>query len=171
MTVSIDVKGVPEMLRTLGKIDPQLRKEAAGRFRSIGAQLRTEARAEIPIQALSGWRESATARPARGPGLWARGRLKWTAADVRKGIKARFRTSKHPNLIPLVWLQQTSPAGSVYEIAGRRSASGMAARISSRHGTPSRAVWRVVDRNRATIETAVAASVSAMMETIDREAR
>lgn len=174
MSVSVDVTGVPETLRALGRIDPELRKAAVREFRSIGNELRREARASIPATpAVSGWRTTRTRRPENGPGVWTVGRLAYRPGKVRSGITVRFSARSAPGRpIRLVTLRNANAAGAILEIAGRRRSNRLS-RALDESGWPKagRVAWRTVDRNRARIDAGVRTAVDNMTATLNAALR
>lgn len=174
MTLHVDVTGIPETLRALGKIDPELRKEAVRRFRAIGNDLRRETRASIPGKpALTGWRPTRYRRPENGPGLWTVGRLAYRPGKVRGGISVRFTTRSAPGRpIRLVTLRNANAAGAVLEIAGRRRRNRLSASLDEAGWPdPGRVAWRTVDRNREKIDRGVRDAVDEMERTLNSALR
>jgi hypothetical protein len=133
VSVATHVDGVREVLRELRKFDKKLVYKSQNRLKRAGAPILTEGRRLIAAGAastvyqggsgsapLSGWRSS--------------GRLGWNTAKAQKGLTIAYSGSydKRSNTWPIMRVQQKSPAGMLYDWAGRSGryigASGRPAR-------------------------------------------
>lgn len=153
--VQASTEGIPEMIRTLKQIDPELRKEAAREVRSIGKSVAADAKAQIFGVPLSGWAH--------------KGRTGFEPASVRRGISARikFTAKKTQNEIPLMTLVQKDAAGQIFDMAGRKNGSSQFVR--SLPGSASRYMWPTVERNLPRVEAALLEAANKMAETINRQ--
>ena len=146
----IEVNGLAEALRTLQKIDPELRKEVVRGMKRAASPIENAARSVIPA-----------AKPLTN---WYNWRGGWDQAQVRKGVKVAFRGGRvrgeERDVFPLLTLRQTNAAGAIYDIAGRsfpgRGSEGAArgrAMVDKlgQDGRPSRYMWPAVERNMTTV--------------------
>jgi hypothetical protein len=161
--------GVPEVLgyrdtmKALQKLDPALRRETVKEIRKAMAPLQAKARALTPATApLSGM---------------VRGRLAYSS-KARSGVRIRVggRARRNAKSWPLASLVQVDPAGSVFDMAGRRSTGStpqgqaLIRGLNARHGTASRAMWRVMDNGGADdVRRNVLAAVKNASEQVNRE--
>lgn len=165
--LDIDVAGVAESLRELGRIDPLLRKEAVTVLRDSLEPLAAAARQYVPaFTPLSG--------------LEHRGRLQWSTSRVRAGIRAKVSTkTTRSGMIPLASISQTNPAGAMWDMAGKRTAGNqdgttgerMVFWMAARTGAPSRAMWRPVAQYRQLTESAVRDAARTIEDMLNAELR
>ena len=156
----IVLSGIKETLDSLKEFD----KDAVKRFNKvINDELRGAERdakgliSEEPP--MSGWRK---ADAAKGRTRGGKGWPGWNAGETKSGItktkaqgKARgdYTTSAGA-------LLNKSAAGSIFEVAGRKTAAGFGGgsgaqflrTLGNRFGKASRVVWRVVDKDKDKIE-------------------
>lgn len=158
------VENIPEMIRLLRQIDPELRKEAAKRIRAIGRTVAADAKAQIGDVPLSGWQHQ--------------GRTGFIPSRVRQGIsvKTKFTAKRTQNEIPLMTLRQRSPAGEILDYAGRRSSgdtpqgAAMIRNLNARRGRPSRYMWPTMERNIGRVTSELEAAAADMARTINERA-
>ena len=143
----VTLYGYNEFKKILKEVDPDLRKEMDREIRSFITPVSTLAKSLVPQTVMRNWRKPTRASSSR----WAeRG---WDQAEVVKGIRVRQggKRSKGAATSSAWKIQNTSPAGAIYETAGRRSAgegiAGQAfvAAITLRGGRASRLIWRAWD--------------------------
>lgn len=153
MNVDVTVRGIPQALRELKKVDPQLRRQIPDRFKTAATPVLTEARRLVPDRPTSGW----------GQG----GRLGWKPSVVRRSISLRFRATRGRRRTPgdftvLALSSGKSPALQIYDMAGRkgrtRSPQGEAlvAALNQR-ARASRVMWEAVERKEPYIRDEIAA--------------
>ena len=164
--VTVTVDGVPDVIRALGQIQPELRKAATARLKTAAEPVASAARGLIPDRPLSGWR----------PG----GRTGWQASRVRRSVTIKFRSSarrweRSEDTFVLLRLNMGSAAGSIFDMAGRRSAGAtasgqaMIAALNRKHGTASRAMWRAAESQLSTVQAGVIAAIDDVAATLNRE--
>lgn len=164
--------GIKETLDALKEFD----KDAVKRFNKVInselASAETSARTIVSRvnnsqgtgTPMSGWRQNNATKPSstRGGAGWPG----WNPAEVAAGIvKSRVQGRVRGDYTTSAGaLRNKSAAGAIFEVAGRKS-KGTADRTSSaqflrnlsaRFGKASRAIWSVVDKDRARIEKNVA---------------
>lgn len=160
-SVRADIENIPDMIRTLRQIDPELRKEAAREIRAIGRSVAADAKAQIPEAPLSGWSHA--------------GRTGFRPAEVRRGVtaKVKFSAKRTRDTIPLLTLHQKSAAGEIFDMAGRKSSGdtaqgrAMIRALNSRSGRASRYMWPTVERNLPRVERSLAEAAAKMARTIN----
>ena len=158
------LNGVKETLTALKDFD----KDAVKRFNKV---INTElAGAERDAKGLisedppmSGWRKADAAKGrTRGGAGWPG----WNASEIQsKIIKTKAKGKVRGDYTTSAGaLLNKSAAGSIFEVAGRKTKSSMAGgssaqflrTLGNRFGAASRVVWRVVDKDKARIEQNVA---------------
>ncbi len=158
------LNGVKETLAALKDFD----KDAVKRFNKVinselsGAE--RDAKGLISQDPpMSGWRKTDAAKGrTRGGAGWPG----WNAAEIQSKIaktkaKGKVRGDYTTSAGALL---NKSAAGSIFEVAGRKTKSSMAGgssaqflrTLGNRFGKASRVVWRVVDKDKARIEQNVA---------------
>lgn len=164
--------GIKETLDALKEFD----KDAVKRFNKVInselASAETSARTIVSRvnnsqgtgTPMSGWRQNNATRPSstRGGAGWPG----WNPAEVAAGIvKSRVQGRVRGDYTTSAGaLRNKSAAGAIFEVAGRntkgsadRTSSAQFLRnLSARFGKASRAIWSVVDKDRARIEKNVA---------------
>lgn len=161
------IDGVPEVLRILRRLEPDIRKEAPKRLKAAAAPLLGEARGMVPpAPPMSGW----------SPG----GRIGWKTSAIRRSIVIRFRGSaKRPGDFVLLKLYSKSPALSVYDFAedarrkGRsgkrnnpRSSEAFVRNLNKGGGKPSRVMWRAAERQLPAVQR----EVTSVLKDLERQA-
>jgi hypothetical protein len=163
--MTITIENVPATLRLLKKIDPDLRKKVPDEIKAYAQPLVNEAKGLLPgSPPLSGL---------------ARGRFRYRAGTVRNGVRLQFKGTRPKNSPmnswPVLRLRQTTAAGSVYDMAGRKSSgrtiSGqiMVRELNSRHGKASRSIWPAVEKHADEIEKGIEKIFDDYAKIINRE--
>ncbi len=120
----VEVKGVKELHAALNRFDPDLKKEWDKQMRAAMLPIRDAARGFVPDTpvGLSGWTHR---RKFATTGLY-RPFPRFSAAKVRAGIiyRAGANTANKNGFQSLFYVANTSPAGAIYETAGRKSPFG-----------------------------------------------
>lgn len=113
------VKGAVELRKALREFTPDLAKETQKEIAAILKPITQKARGFIPSNApLSGWAKS-------GGGAWGTDRI-WSSSKAKRGIGYKTTPSR-PNRSgwrSLARIVNASPAGSIYETAGRLNPYG-----------------------------------------------
>ena len=154
--------GVEQTLKDLKKFD----KDAVSKFtKTINKALalaKTEAKSYIPDEPpLSGWSRTPSANPRKSVRN-GRGFPAWEPGLMRAGVvasRAQGKARKKDYTTSAGALINKTPAGVIFELAGRKPGGGSTASgtvfkkvLSDRNQPASRVVWRAVDRNRDKIE-------------------
>jgi hypothetical protein len=156
----LQVTGVRETIAILRQVDTELRKETVKAMRVAAQPLQAGARGLTPATPpLSGMARA-------GGSVQAYSRRAVTGITIRYGGKF----SRSSQTWPLLRLQQKDPAGSVFDMAGRRNpSSSLAQNLTSRYGAPSRAMWRAADANLIAVQEGVRRAVDDAAATISRK--
>lgn len=166
VSTSIEVSGVADAIKLLGRINPELKRETVKSMKAAAAPVEESARRLVPdVRPLSGWTS------------WKGG---FDPVKVRRSIKVAFRGSKvrdarDPNKIPLLTLRQKNAAGAIYDMAGRRSSgSNDAGRVfirelTRRGGPASRTMWPGAEDAMPRVVKQVEAAIADMADTLNRE--
>ena len=113
------VKGAVELRKALKEFTPDLAKETQKEIAAILKPITNKARGFVPSTApLSGWAKG-------GSGAWGTDRV-WSSGEAKRGIGYKTTPSK-PNRSgwrSLARIVNASPAGSIYETAGRLNPYG-----------------------------------------------
>ena len=113
-----EVKGAVELRKALRQFTPDLAKETQKELGAILKPITQKARGFIPTTSpLSGWEKA-------GGGAW--GRIAFSSGEAKRGIGYKATPSK-PNrsgFRSLARIVNASPAGSIYETAGRLNPQG-----------------------------------------------
>ena len=160
----LEVNGLADTLKVLRRIDPELRKTTVRRMKLAAKPMQAEAKKLFPdASPLSGW------------GNWRGG---YDGRTVKRNVKVAFKGSKARNsdTIPLLTLRQTSAAGVIFDIAGRKSSGNspsgraMIARLD-RFAPASRVMWPTAERHMPEVVQGVRSAIDDMSEIINQELR
>jgi hypothetical protein len=160
-----EITGIPDMIRALRQIDPELRKEAAREIRILAKPMVASARGRMPVSV-----------PMSG---WTRGRTAFVPSKARTGIKAavRFTPKRGSNEIKLITLKQVNPAGEIFDMAGRAYPGGKDTKggrrgdqfVANLPGRASRVIWPTVERFGPSIQKNLADAAAKMERTINEK--
>ena len=134
---SVTIVGVKETLRDLQKLEPDLAKEIKQDFKRIVDPVVKAARADVKELPLSGF-----ARNWKGGAI-----LPWNQSAVVKSIIARFSNRRRGNSLAVFSVTMKSPAGTIFDIAGRSSSNRLASALDQLHGRASRLMWPTYERH------------------------
>jgi len=172
MAQAYRVRGLDQALDTLKKIDPELYKAAQKRIKNDVKPMITEARKGVPQQTpLSRWKEASGAGERSGSArlpAWTGKPQNRINASVRRR-KIRGTGGKRT----LMKMQQNSPAGAVFDIAGRKNPNGSQFNINLRakYGNASRSMWPAAERHLPTVRKSIEHSVVEMERVLNAELR
>lgn len=138
---TVTITGIKETLRELQKLEPDLAKEIKKDFKQIVAPIVKEAQSQIVNMPLSGF-----ARNWKGGKL-----LPWNDSVVRKSIIARFSNRRRGNSLAVFSVTMKSPAGTIFDMAGRKSSNRLASALDTLYGRASRLMWPTYERNAAAV--------------------
>ena len=134
---TVTIVGVKETLRDLQRMEPDLAKEIKRDFKQIVDPIVREAKAQVVELPLSGFGRN-----------WKKGALlPWNRNSVAKSIIARFSNRRRGNSLAVFSVTMKSPAGTIFDMAGRSNANRLGAALSALYGSPSRLMWPTYERN------------------------
>ena len=169
---SIEVVGIKEALRELGKVERGLARDLRKSARDIMQPIVTTARNEIPEVALSGMSRS-----------WVSGKtgvqlLPWDASKARRYVKAKTSTKKPKEFagvtrdLAAFYVSWAGGVNMLFDMAGRKNNSVMAANLTGKFGPPSRIMWPAAEKNEAQVTAGITEVVDRIVDlTNDRLGR
>lgn len=142
-TQRIEVEGVAKSLKILRSLDSELAKDVRRQLRTSVKPVVHQAKQNLPGQALTNW----------GPWMAPRGRnLAYDGRTVKRGILAVQQTTAKRTRrggykpIALLELQNKTPAGAAFELAGAFDPDSTFNRnIARKHGRPKRVLFKAWD--------------------------
>lgn len=154
-----EIEGVQETIKTLGQIDPQLRKEFDANVKRIAAPIVDAAKAKYQDSMIpSGTR--------RAWGQGGRTLFPFTVAKARSGVKPTISTSKRK--ASTITVSQMNPAAAIYEFAGAASANPLGAAFSAKGRGPARVMWPTADANLGGVESEMVKLVESVERYIEK---
>jgi hypothetical protein len=134
---TVTVVGVKDAMRQLQKIEPDLAKQIKKDFKEIVKPVVGDARSQVLNLPLSGFRRN-----------WKAGKLlPWSQSAVSRSIIARYSNRRRGNSLAVFSVTMKSPAGTIFDIAGRKSANRLGAALDSLYGRASRLMWPTYERH------------------------
>jgi hypothetical protein len=134
---TVTVVGVKDAMRQLQKIEPDLAKQIKKDFKDIVKPVVGDARSQVVNLPLSGFRRN-----------WKAGKLlPWSQSAVSRSIIARYSNRRRGNSLAVFSVTMKSPAGTIFDIAGRKSANRLGAALDSLYGRASRLMWPTYERH------------------------
>lgn len=172
--VAAEADGVADAIRTLGRVDKELKKELVRSMKKAADPLVNEARSLVP-----------TAKPLTNWYGWKGG---YTPGKVKRGIKVsqrntaqRTRSGQQQEKIKLLALVQTNAAGAIYDMAGKAGGAGKGSENAARgqamirkldeSRTASRTLWPAAEKRLGDVQDAVKDAIADVEDTINREMR
>ena len=134
---TVTVVGVKDAMRELQKIEPGLATRIKKDFKDIVKPVVGDARSQVVNLPLSGFRRN-----------WKAGKLlPWSQSAVSRSIIARYSNRRRGNSLAVFSVTMKSPAGTIFDIAGRKSANRLGAALDSLYGRASRLMWPTYERH------------------------
>lgn len=166
---TIEVVGVKQALRELGKLDKDLARQLRKDARKIMQPIVKEAKGNIPTIALSGMSRPWTSKKS-GVQL-----LPWDGATSRKYVKAKTSTKKPREFqgrtqdLAVFYVSWAGGINAIFDMAGKRMNSPMAANLTGKFGPPSRIMYPAAEKNADNVETEMAQVVEQVMKEYNRK--
>lgn len=155
---TVTIVGIKETLRDLQKLEPDMAKEIKKDFKQIVKPVVDNARVDVVALPLSGFARN-----------WKQGRLlPWDKAAVSKSIIARFSNRKRGNSLAVFSVTMKSPAGTIFDIAGRKSSSQLATALDQLYGRASRLMWPTYERHADAVNDNLAKLVERITDATNR---
>ncbi len=172
--VAAEAEGLADAIRTLGKVDRELKKELVRSMKKAADPLVAEARSLVP-----------SAKPLTNWYGWKGG---WDTSKVKRGIKVsqrntaqRTREGQQQEIIRLLSLTQTNAAGAIFDMAGKAGGHGRGSEGAARGEamirkldetrTASRSLWPAAERRLGEVQDAVRDAIDDMERTLNEELR
>lgn len=165
MVVAVEITGIKETIRTLGRVDPELRKQFTQSAKQIGKPMVDAAKSKYTTLPLSGFRRR------WAPGGRAKPITPTTIARFRSGVSFRVDASKKARTV--FRLSQRNAAAVVVDMAGRRTPGNPLDQSlrAAGQGTPSRVMWPAALANIDRVTGQLEELVRAASDTINAEMR
>jgi hypothetical protein len=172
------IRGLDDALKTLGKMDPVLRRAAVKRLKDDVKPIVSAIKAGIPKAPLSNWvapKQSSARRGtisagrsgAAGTPYWEFGKAK---SGVRSSVKKQGARQMKGKAI-LVSIRQSNGAGEVFDMAGKKSNSIFTRNLTAKWGGPSRRMWPAAEKHKPAVVASINKSVTSMEDIINEELR
>lgn len=175
-TASIEVIGVKDALRELGKIDKEARKQLTRDYKEIVAPAVNTAKSMTPSSPpLSGMKYNW--RGKSGQQL-----MPWSDQQSDKAIKP-FISGKKPKAfsgftsnLATFGIRWTSPNATIVEMSGRGSVptekgAQMVRSLSARYGQPGRFLWKAFLQHQSDVEQGMENLVKDLMRQVNERLR
>jgi hypothetical protein len=157
-SASVTIVGLKDTLRQLQKIEPETAKEIKAEFKQIVKPIVDAAKPKVEQMPLSGFARN-----------WKAGKiLPWSQSSVSKSIIARFSNRKRGNSLAVFSVTMKSPAGTIFDMAGRGSASRLAAALDTLYGKPSRLMWPTYEKHAAQVNANLQKLIEKVTDKVNR---
>lgn len=154
-----EVTGAKEAIKSLRRIDPELRKQFTKDAKAIAAPIIDEAKKSYPETMLSGMNRA-----------WVQNdkpKFPYSAAAARRGLRFKIDTSK--KAVSVIKVQQTNPAAAIIEVAGRRNSNRLGTALDRTQGRPSRFLWPAAERKLPEVQQEMTKAVKDVMRLVEKE--
>ena len=155
-TASVEIVGVKEAMKALGKIDKDLRKQFNADAKQIAQPLVSLAASRYPDVPLSGMNRN-----------WQQGNKKifpYTKAKAVKGLKVKFSTRRNDSNV--IYVTQSDPGAVVLETAGRGKTTLLSENLKAR---TSRILWPAAEQSLPSIQAELKALVLRVIARVNQE--
>ena len=163
VSLDLEVVGVKDALRDLRKFDRVLSNQLRRDARKIMAPIVKDAQRSIPLTALSGW-DNKWISAKSGSQL-----LPWDGYKARSYVKAKTSTKKPREFagvtrdISAFYVSWAGGVNAIFDMAGRKNNSVMAANLTGKFGPPSRIMWPAATQNAPKVEQQMKAVIDRLM--------
>lgn len=181
---NLQITGVRELLKELGKVDPELRKQTVKEIRTVARSIASDAKAKIPVQPpMSGWQTQPSTRGVYRTSILqpmvrgGRGWMPWSNVHQIKVDIGRQRKQARKSQWNVARIAILSPAAQVFELSGlgkARKASPTREqfiRNLDRFGRPGRAGWAAYDARSREVQQAIIDAVKNAEDQMNRRLR
>jgi hypothetical protein len=177
--VAAEAQGLAVAIKTLGKVDKELKKELVTSMKKAADPLVAEARSMVPAtKPLTNWYNWTTSN-GRVIGPYNSGKVKRGIKVSQRNTAQRGSSGKKEETIRLLALVSTSAAGAIFDMAGRAGGSGRGSEGAERgqqmirklneFGNASRTLWPAADKRLGDVQDAVRDAIAEMEETLNKE--
>jgi len=168
VSTTTQIVGVKETLRELAKVDRVAANELKRNARKIMQPIVTNAQNKIPDVALS-----------RMSNKWVSSKsgvqlLPWEGDTARKYVKAKTTTKKPKEFngvtrdLAAFYVSWAGGVNMLFDMAGRRNNSVMAANLTGKFGPPSRIMWRAAEEEAPQVEQNMEEVINALVVLTNR---
>ena len=134
---TITVVGIKDAMRELQKIEHDLAKQIKKDFKDVVKPVVNDAKLQVVNLPLSGFKRN-----------WKAGKLlPWSQTAVSRSIIARYSNRRRGNSLAVFSVTMKSPAGTIFDIAGRISANRLGSALDLLYGRASRLMWPTYERH------------------------
>jgi hypothetical protein len=159
LSTTTQVVGAKEAIRSLRRIDPEIRRQFTRDAKQAVAPIIDEAVSKYPPEALSGMARK-----------WKSGNRQLFPYDRTKairGLKLKVDTSRRSDSV--IKLVQTNPAAAIFEVAGSAGGGSLGRNLNDRFGRASRLLWPIAERRLPEITDAVRDLVLTAVRRVNKE--
>lgn len=158
-----DSFGIAATIKSLGKLDPEYRKEFLAEVTRAAQGAINDARSRYPDTVLSGMVRNWSPHAVGGYSSAGAKAFPWDVNKVRNGIKVKADTRRNKSSV--VYITQSTNAGRQFELA-KSDHGTLGPKIRARYG---RVIWPAVDRHMVEINAGVATAVANAISKVNRE--
>jgi hypothetical protein len=164
-----EVVGIKEAIRDLGKLDKDLARELRKEARNVMQPIVQDAKQAIPNTALSGMSRPWTSKTS-GVQL-----LPWSGTTARKYVKAKTSTKKPREFggvtrdLAVFYVSWAGGVNAIFDMAGRKNNSVLAANLTSVFGPPSRIMWPAAEKNASEVEAGISKVVDDVVKATNNQ--
>ena len=156
--VTTEVVGVKDAIKSLRKIDPELRKQFNKDAKGIVAPIIEDAKSRYPVRLLSGTERAWSQRGNK--------KFPYSQRDAQRGLK--FKVDTRAKGGAAIKVQQMNPAAAIAEIAGRKTANPLGTALD-RYGRASRFLWPAAERRLPEVSSEMEKAVLDVIRTVNKE--
>jgi len=168
-TISMEVAGINEAIRSLNKLEPGLRKQFNDEARVIAAPAVNAVRDAYKFVPPSGKPNSGFNRNWSGPAVKGRKVFPFTLEKARKGVDVVFNTDRKST--GTILIIQRDAGTAIFETAGRKNPNAMSRNLSPVKRGRTRVIGPVVYSKRNEIEQVMRKVALVIINRVDRELR
>lgn len=177
--VAAEAEGLAGAIRTLGKVDGELKKQLVKEMKQAGEPLVATARALVPAASpLTNWYNWTTPK-GREIGPFIPSKAKRGIKISQRNTAQRGSDGRREQTIRLLALVQTNAAGAIYDMAGRANGSGrdsegeqrgreMIKKLNS-FAESSRTLWPAAEKELSNVQQAVKDAIQALEDELNAE--
>ena len=163
VSLNVEVVGAKEAMRQIRKVDRVLSNDLRRNARNIMQPIVKDAKSNIPDVALSRMSRTWTSKKS-GVQL-----LPWSGATARNYVKAKTSTKKPKEFggvtrdISAFYVSWAGGVNMLFDMAGGKNNSVMAANLTGKFGPPSRIMWPAAEKNAPQVEAEMAKVIDELM--------
>ena len=161
-TVSMEVAGINEAIRSLNKIEPGLRKQFNNEARAIGAPAVNAVREAYKFVPLEGMN-----RKWAGPAVKGRKVFPFTVEKARRGVDVTFNTDRRSTGV--INIVQRDAGTAIFETAGRATRNHLGTMLGAISPGRTRLIGPVVYSKRKEIERVMEKFALQLVQRVNRE--